>query len=174
MYGLDAELGLRPFAGLNLNIAYAYLNTKLEQFIPVTLPAGSPYNIVRPPVLGDVIPNSQPHKLTVSGSYALPLPEALGRISVGGTFTYTARYRSIADAIPGSGSGIIPKSNVLNVNVGWDDVGGLPIDASFFMTNVTNQKVYLRIADAQDRGFVAALLAEPRMWGFRLRYRFGD
>ena len=174
MYGLEAELGLRPFRGFNLNVSYAYLNTKLQKFTPPTLPATSPYNVVRPPVVGDVIPNSQPHKLTVAANYELPLPDAIGRISVGGTFTYTARYRVVADVIAGSRNGFIPAARVLNLNVNWEGIGGLPADLSFFMSNVTNEKVYTTLTDNQDRGFVSGVLAEPRMWGLRLKYRFGD
>ena len=49
----------------------------------------------------------------------------------------------------------------------------MPIDLTFFMTNVTNEHVILQINDNQLRGFISSTIGEPRMWGFRLKYRFG-
>jgi hypothetical protein len=42
------------------------------------------------------------------------------------------------------------------------------------MTNVTNEHVILQINDNQARGFVSATIGEPRMWGARIKYRFGQ
>lgn len=50
----------------------------------------------------------------------------------------------------------------------------MPIDAAFFMTNVTNEKVYLSANVQLPRGFVSNLIDELRMWGVRLKYRFGN
>ena len=63
---------------------------------------------------------------------------------------------------------------MLNLNATLADVAQLPVDLSFFMTNVTNEHVILQINDNQARGFVSATIGEPRMFGFRLRYRFGE
>jgi hypothetical protein len=49
----------------------------------------------------------------------------------------------------------------------------MPIDASFFMTNVANEEIFLHSNDNQPRGFTSYFIGEPRMWGVRLRYRFG-
>jgi hypothetical protein len=40
--------------------------------------------------------------------------------------------------------GLVPSSNLVNLNVNWDNVAGSPIDAAFFMTNVTNEKTSRR------------------------------
>jgi iron complex outermembrane recepter protein len=191
MWGIDADVTVRPFEGFRLMVAYAYLNTKLQAFVPIPIPA--PYDIITPPAIGGPIPNSQPHKLSVAASYTLPLSEDIGRITIGGNYVYTARYRSVADspngvvvvpdAVTGTpagtvysalGRGIIPGSHIVNLNVNWEDVGGLPVDATFFMTNVTNEVSYLTINAGTNRGFNGALLAPPRMWGVRLKYKFGN
>ena len=191
MYSFDADLTLRPFDGLRLSVAYAYLNTKLQEFVPIALPA--PYDTITPPVVGGPIPNSQPHKLSVSANYTLPLPESIGRVSIGGTYIYTGAYLSVADSANGRviipdtlynvpagtvyssvGSGRLPASNIINLNLNWDDVGGMPIDATVFVTNVTNEVSYLQASSNVSRGWVGRLLAQPRMWGMRLKYRFGN
>ena len=53
-------------------------------------------------------------------------------------------------------------------------VAGLPIDASIFVTNVTNEKVYLHANAQAAQGSVQNIIGEPRMWGARLRYKFGS
>ena len=67
-----------------------------------------------------------------------------------------------------------PSSTVLNLNATWENVGGMPIDLSAFMTNVTNEHVILQINDNTLRGFISSTIGEPRMWGFRLKYKFGN
>jgi iron complex outermembrane receptor protein len=185
LYGLEAELTVRPFEGLRIEAAYAYLHTKLKEFTLPTFPPESLYNQFSRFTVGDVIPNAMPHKLTVSAFYTLPLPESIGRISIGGTYVYQSKYRVVADGCsqnsppcrpgdPGYGNGILPSSQIVNLNLNWEDVGRMPVDAALFVTNLTNAKVYLHANDNQLRGFISNLIGEPRMWGARLRYRFGE
>lgn len=176
LYGFEADLTLRPFAGLQLAASYAYLNSKLQKFVAPTFPSDSAFNEVTPPIVGGPIPNSQPHKVNVSANYALPLDNSVGKVTLGGTYIYTAKYRSVnaADPVNHPENGMIPSSGVINLNVSWENLAGMPIDASFFMSNVTNKVTYLQVNDSTTRGFVTALLGEPRMWGFRLKYRFGN
>jgi iron complex outermembrane recepter protein len=174
LYGFEAELNVEPFEGFRFHAAYAYLNTKIQEFIPPTFPPSSPYDTAVSPVLGGVIPNSQPHKVILAADYTLPLPEVIGEVSFGGTFVYTAAYQAVNDATPGTGFGRVPSTSVLNLNVNWEAIGGMPVDASFFITNVTNEVVFLNANDSSNRGFITSLLGEPRMWGVRLKYRFGN
>ncbi|HEX7858001.1 MAG TPA: TonB-dependent receptor [Sphingobium sp.] len=210
LWGVEADLMVRPFKGFTFNLSYSHLDTKLQQFIPIDLGPGV---ALTPPLVGDPIPNTQPNKLNISGNYVLPfVPESIGRISFGGSYLYTQSYKAVAAScpaaqsavnpninagcydnsnngplLPGGGinpgaginnvnpeSGRIPASNIINLNVNWDNVGGRPLDLSFFMTNVTNQVYYVSLNDNTSRGFVSRLLGEPRMWGVRLKYRFGD
>ncbi|CAN7592083.1 TonB-dependent receptor [Phenylobacterium sp. LjRoot219] len=174
LYGVEVELGVSPFDGLRLDVSYGFMKSKLKEIdIPA---AGSlpPYNSFTPPVVGDVIANAGPeNKVVVSANYTLPLAESVGQVSVGGTYVYQDAYRSVVDGVPGSGNGILPSANILNLNANWQDIAGRPVDASFFITNVTNEHVYLHANDNQLRGFVSYFIGEPRMYGVRLRYKFG-
>jgi iron complex outermembrane receptor protein len=54
-------------------------------------------------------------------------------------------------------------------------MGGLPVDLALFVTNVTNEKY--RVAATSNLSSIGAdfvLLGEPRMYGLRLKYRFGN
>ena len=66
-------------------------------------------------------------------------------------------------------------SDLVNLNASWDGILGTPIDLSFFMTNATNKKYILSVSQSWNSlGFESVIPNEPRMWGFRLKYRFGD
>lgn len=173
--GFEIEAGISPFQGLQLDVAYAYLNTKIISVVDLTAQLlAQGYNDPRPVPAGGAIPNAMPHKLILSGRYTLPLPESIGKISIGGSWIYQSAVRVVTDAIPGSNTGVLPSSRVGNINVNWENVGGLPLDASLFITNVGNEHVFLHVNDQTTSGFASYNIGEPRMWGFRLKYRFGS
>lgn len=171
IYGLEAEASLSPIRGLNLNLAYAYLNTKILRVEPAPVIAGLRSGGF--PTAGDPLPLAIPHKLTANASYRLPLPESIGKISIGGNLVHTSSH------IVNTQKGRLPAYTYGNVNLNWDGVAGLPVDMSVFITNVTNKLMYNNInVQAQPAagygGFYSYSLAEPRMYGVRLKYRFGS
>ena len=120
---------------------------------------------------GSPLPYSPKHKLTLSANYTLPLDESIGEVSVGATYVYTSKQ--IVNVT--SPFGTLKSSDLLNVNATWQDVVGQPIDLSFFMTNVTNEKTITAPAGVWFVfGYESFFAAPPRMWGFRLRYKFGE
>lgn len=180
IWGVEADASIQPLDGLSLNLAYAYISATLTEITIPTIPP--PYNNVSRPlskgctgVQCDIIPNSgPPHQVVASANYTLPFDESLGRLTVGGTYVYQSKRRIVADGIPGSGAGVAPSSNVLNLHATWESVAQLPVDISFFMTNVTNEHVIQQINDNTLRGFISSTIGEPKMYGFRLRYNFGN
>jgi iron complex outermembrane receptor protein len=70
--------------------------------------------------------------------------------------------------------GTLPATDLLNLNLGWDSVLGKPVDLAFFATNVTDKQYYSYIPGiAIGTGFETAQLGQPRMYGLRVRLRFG-
>jgi iron complex outermembrane receptor protein len=188
IWGIEADFSISPFRGLNLNASYGYINAKLLSITIPTVPG--PYNDITAALTGpcggelcNTIANSgPPHQVVLGANYTFPLPESVGKFSVGGTFVYQSRRRIVADGVVDrtnpampitSGAGVAPSSSVLNINVNWENVAQLPIDLSFFMTNVTNEVTVQQINENTTRGFLSEIYGEPRMWGFRLKYRFG-
>ena len=191
IYGFEADLNVSPFEGLKFNVSYAYISAKILQLaVPV---AGSipPYNSFTVPLIEpcggpqcNTIANSgPPHQVVASLAYTLPLNETAGKFTLGGTVVYQSARRIVSDGVVDrtnpanpitSGAGVAPASTVLNLNATWENVGGMPIDLAAFMTNVTNEHVILQINDNTLRGFIAGNIGEPRMWGFRVKYKFGD
>jgi iron complex outermembrane receptor protein len=65
--------------------------------------------------------------------------------------------------------------SLLNLDLGWSSIFGSPVDVTAFATNVTNKKYYQYIPGlgSPQAAVEFATVGEPRMFGVRLRYRFG-
>jgi iron complex outermembrane receptor protein len=65
--------------------------------------------------------------------------------------------------------------NDLNLNADWRSMFGRPFDLSFFMTNVTNEHHILFPDGAWNTiGAEGGHPNLPRMFGFRVKFRFGS
>jgi iron complex outermembrane receptor protein len=180
IWGIEVDASLRVFEGFRLDLGYAYLNTKLVSITPPNLAGDPNYSRVELTAAVDgPLAYSPKHRLTVTGTYTLPLEESIGRVSVGVTYTYTSeqfgtRANDVLVPVLGYNLGLLPATNLVNLNLNWDSVGGLPIDLSAFVTNLTNEKYHFAIGGvASLAGYESFILGEPRMFGARLRYRFG-
>jgi iron complex outermembrane recepter protein len=173
--GVEVEATLAPIAGLSLNGSYAYLDTKLLQFDPVPLPStlipGSLFDTPIPTnAVGQPLTFAPKHKLSVTANYTLPLPDGIGEVTVGTTYSYTSALRATYSGT----QGLLPPTELLNLNVNWNGVAGSPVDLSVFAINVTNERYFTQVNEQSSSGFVSKFLGEPRMYGVRLRYRFGN
>ena len=64
---------------------------------------------------------------------------------------------------------------MLNLNLNWDDVMGMPVDLAVFVTNVTNELIVVTNGgEYKSLAYESQQYAAPRMWGARLRYKFGQ
>jgi iron complex outermembrane receptor protein len=181
IYGVEVETALQLFRGFELDGSYTYLNTRLQSIdIPPSAP-GSAYSIAAGALsAGDQLTLSPKNKYTVTGTYTLPLDSSIGKVSVGATFTHTdsqiVNYADVLSPNPlVAALGRLDARNLLNLNLSWNSVVGLPVDLSLFATNVTKQQYYTFVPGIYGgAGFETAQLGEPRMVGARLRYRFGS
>ena len=171
--GIEVDASITPFEGFKLDAGYAYLDTQLLQFSPRPLPANSPFlDPVLAALMGKVpLPFSPNHRITLTGSYTLPLDKSIGEISLGATFTHTTKQVA-SDQTP---FGTMPANSLLNMNVNWNGVGGMPVDLAFFVTNLTKEEFPVNVANNWSaNGLESYVTNVPRMWGFRLKYRFGN
>jgi len=172
LYGIEADVMIEPAKWLKLEAAYSYNHTKL---LAISYPDLSAFGlIVRRLEVGSSLPLAVPHAFNGTATLTLPLPESLGRFSIAGTIVHMSKFRAVADGVPNSGFGVLPARTFGNVNVNWKDVAGFPVDLAFYISNVTNEKMYTHINDQSTRGFIAYSVDEPRQWGVRLKYRFGN
>ena len=179
LWGIEVDAVATFFDSLRVEVGYTYLNTKLLSLanLPpddnrVWQPGDLPWCCVRPTaVVGEALSFSPKHRIQVTVGYTLPLPESVGELTIGGTYVHTASQQSNAS----SPFGLLPATDLLNLNATWRDVAGQPVDLSFFVTNVTNEKTWLAAGGFFNSfGFDSAPLNEPRMWGMRVKVKFGQ
>ena len=169
--GVEVEASLTPVQGLTFDVGYAYLDTKLQSFNP---PAFDPTRftaLIPTATVGGPLTLSPKNRVTVTGTYTLPIDSSIGKISFGATFTHTDSQ--IAAAPAATPIGVLPATDLLNLNLNWNSVAGGPLDFALFATNVTNEK-YLAIVGGSynSAGFESVGPGQPRMYGGRVRVRF--
>jgi iron complex outermembrane recepter protein len=181
IYGAEVEASVIPLEGLVVNLSYTWLDTEIREIedIETTDPLYQADNAQIEP--GSPVWQSPDHQLTLSTDYTLPLDHSLGRISLGLTYVYideqltTYVYENPEVlAIYGENLGKLPSIDLVNANINWTGVAGLPVDLAIFGTNLTDEEYYGFVPGLGANGLETAVLGQPRMYGLRLRYRFGD
>ena len=165
--GLEADASF-SYEGVNINLGYAYLDTKLKSYSPPEFVGYFPPTTGA--LVGGALPLSPKHRVTVTPTYTLPLDESVGRVSLSATYTYTAKQVASND----TPYGILPSSSLWNLNLNWNGVGGSPVDLAAFVTNLTNEKYPVFVGNSWlSTGTENLILGQPRMYGARLRVTFG-
>jgi len=121
-------------------------------------------------VVGGPLSMTPKHKLTLNGSYSLPVPESIGQLTLGATYTYQSSFYNTSTAAPGFTT--LGSQKNLNLYLNWDSIANRPFDLQLFATNVTDEHYYL-VTIGGSFGFDSAYLNQPLMYGLRLRYHFG-
>ena len=173
IWGVEIDTSFRLFPGFTLDVGYTYLDTKV---LDITLPSPLPvyYLAVNPSAAkGDPLALSPKNTVVVTGTYQLPLDASVGKVSFGATFTHADANQ--AENAAASPVYLISAQNELNFNADWRSVFGRPIDLAFYMTNVTNQgRILFPSSGFQTFGGDGGHVNRPRMFGFRMKYRFGN
>lgn len=176
IYGLDVDGALRLTDYFRVTGSATYLNTKvksLDNTLFNAIVAQGIYNVIQPSAgLGDELPYSPKWGVNISPTLSLPVGEGNGKVEFTATYRYASSYAT--EASVGSDARASAVSQ-LDLNLNWNDVAGQPIDISAFATNVTNQVTYtLQQTLRTSFGFDQRYLGLPRMYGVRLRVRFGE
>jgi iron complex outermembrane recepter protein len=181
--GIEADAMILLHEDVRLEFGYAYLDAKVTGgSVPFCNPAA--FDCARASFLtaGTTLPFAPKNRITAGLTFFLPIDESLGRLSLGGNFVHTDKYFSshsndaafAAGRVPFNAS-IAPATDLINLNMNWKGIGGSPLDLAVFATNVTNEKYHVAAAGGISTfGAEYVFLGEPRMYGVRLRYNFGD
>jgi iron complex outermembrane receptor protein len=183
MYGIEVEATVNPFEGFALDASYAYLNTKITKINPIVPADPANYAVSISIPLNAPLFYAPENKLSLTARYTLPLDNSIGDVTLGATYSFTdkqlgsyAYYNPATLALfNGNDYGTVPSFAILNLNLNWKSVAGLPVDVSAFATNVTAKKYFAGVAGVGSAfGFESYAVGEPRTFGLRVRYRFGD
>jgi iron complex outermembrane receptor protein len=172
--GFEGQFTARPVDALTIDLTYSYMDAKYDDYPnyrDLSLPGTAAQQITN--LKGRPLPYTPKNKYGVNVRYQLPVNQDLGRFDVYGGVSYQSHYLTTDQQQPAVYR--IGDYTLLNIGANWRNVGGRPVDIETFMTNVTNKKA---IAAGQvfyySAGVAAASYIEPRMFGVRLRYTFGQ
>jgi iron complex outermembrane receptor protein len=110
--------------------------------------------------------------MSADATYRLPLPDDVGKVSVGVNYTYTSSMLISTTAAPYD---TLDGYGLVGANLHWDSIAHSFVDADFFVTNLTDKLYYNNLTQiyATTFGMASRYLGEPRMYGVHVRVRFG-
>jgi iron complex outermembrane recepter protein len=162
--GGELEVTARPLEWFELRGSLAYSNAEYSKFTA--------------PGLGDLTANkfamAPEWTYTLSGRINLPVPDAVGRISLAANYYHQSQLY-ISDLNQGVNFDLpVDGYGVLDLTADWENVGGRPFDLGLFVKNLAKAKYYTGGASVYASvGTSGETLGEPRHFGVSLRYRFG-
>jgi iron complex outermembrane receptor protein len=185
MWGVELESTLKPFQSFRVDGSASYLFTKVDS---ANFPAFSPGTVANLPSVrvNGPLAFSPKYKVSITGTYTLPVPETVGTIEFSATYSYQSGFETVTSPIVtpigllGSPFHKMDAENIVNLNLNWNNVFDSPVDASFFATNLLDDTyfifdngTYFLPPAASGAGLSPGELGEPRMFGARLKLRFG-
>jgi iron complex outermembrane receptor protein len=182
IWGIEFDGSLRPADFFRIDFSGAYINSKLQsQEVDLTLIQANFDNILFSTKVGDPLPFTPEFTGNIGATFTLPVDESLGQIELSALYRYASEFGTAASDtnskvnLPNIPVDKATAVKQLDLNFDWRDIGGQPIDFSLFATNVTKQVTYTLIQPLYASfGFDLRYLGQPRMFGARIRFRFGD
>jgi len=150
--------------GLTLTASYSYINgryTKVADASANAILAGSPF------------PYTPKHKYSVGAAYDLPLGDA-GDLRA--SINYVHQSKASTAQTNASFYRFLPAYGLVNAGLDLRNVGGQPLDIGVFVNNLTDEEKPVGVLDQYvgSTGTVGLTYTEPRMYGVRVGYRFGQ
>lgn len=170
--GIELENLIQFTDRFTLTANYGYIDAKYTDY-PGTIRniGGVVLNNIDTPYTG-----TAKHQLTLDARYKLPVAERLGDI-----FASVQLYAQSGVWLDDSAlnninprEGYQPGYQNVNLRVDWNNIRGLPVDASFFVRNLTDDTRLSAIANFLTAiGVINGIYDEPRTYGLQVRVRFG-
>jgi iron complex outermembrane recepter protein len=177
--GTEIEAFLSLTENLNLSLSYAYLDTELleqeDRTDDVLAAGGALAALTYTPsaVVGDSLPFASDHSFVASLSYRIPLSDNYGELSLGSTFVYAGEQRTSASTT--SPFSILEPRQLFNFNLNWKRILGTSSDLAVFLTNAFDEEYSTYNSGTFNAlGLESRQNGQPRMFGARLKYHFGD
>ena len=170
--GLELENTIKITNDLWFYLNYSYIDAYYTNYPGSTT---NELGIATPNILSPYVGTPR-NQASIGIRYALALDQHIGQIA--GSAEY---YRQsgiwyddsvLQDSHP---DGFQSGYGNLNLRLDWNSIYGIPVDASFFVNNATNNVHLVGVGNlVASLGFFVGSYSEPRMYGFEFRYRFGS
>jgi len=158
--GIELEQTVNLPFGLDVKATGSYFYSKYDNYPTQFGQVGAPGFQYIPPF-----------QFSVTPTYHVPIDESLGHLDVSLAWSWYGHQSTS----PLLNEPLREQAHFQNIdiNVDWNNILGQPFDASFFMTNATdNLHVVGEIPLMTSLGFSSVAYNPPRMYGFSLKYRF--
>jgi len=161
--GVEFTGAVVPVRGLTLNATYSYIDSRYTRF---TDPAAAAI------LLGSPFPYTPRNKLSLGASYEAPLGENLGTLVLSANYTSQSKFST--DQSNQAQLKYLPGYGYVNLEADLTNIAGKPLDVALFMSNAGDSQYATGEQDLYTTiGTVTYTFAPPRLYGMRLRYRFG-
>jgi len=158
--GIDFDGDIAPLRNLVLSFGGNVLDPETTSF---SAPAEVAYY-----ENGNKITFNMVARLTLNGgfTYTMPLGDP-GDLVANGNIYYSSRLQ-FTDTY-------LEPYSVTNFRLDWNNIYAKPVDLSFYINNAFDRKyAAIGAVSGNTLGFNSAIYGPPTMYGFTLRYNFGD
>jgi len=165
--GFEADAGLTPFRGLDLDAYASYTDGRYHNFpSPDARPGAAP--------LVPTVPFNSPKWTFGITASVTPMDNQIGRLTWTTSYSYRSSYYG-DNALPTRNEEAhLPHQNNVNMSLNLEHIGGSGLSGGLWVRNLTNDLHYLGVLDLVPTfGVAVATIGEPRTYGFTLRYTFG-
>ncbi|MBU6393011.1 MAG: TonB-dependent receptor [Sphingomonadales bacterium] len=184
--GIEVETSLRPFQGLEIGGNFSYTDAKYKKYLnEVNAPVLACNGFILPKAFGGTgIADNSCLDFQYTAKYIWSIHASaeqrlgkVGTVALFVNFSHTSSQNTEAVQLPSSQPGsVLEPFGLLNASLDLRSVAGTNFDIGLFATNLTNNTFRISNADVYQSGgllYNATLYGEPRMYGIRLKYRFG-
>ncbi|NLR73323.1 TonB-dependent receptor [Novosphingobium sp. ERN07] len=189
--GVEVEAMIQPTDNIELGGNYSHLNAKYKSF-KFNSSSGvwdcTAQSITSPKVFAGAdmscrpLQYLSPNIVSVYGRFSLPMSEDVGKLSLFLSYNWTDKQptapfstETFPDGTINEPGVLLPSYGLLNATIDWKGVMGSPVDLSLFATNITKKNYIISNTGIfQTIGAQSVIYGEPRMFGLRLRYSFGN
>jgi iron complex outermembrane recepter protein len=188
--GVEVEWMVRPTHALELGGNYSHLEAYYKSFVfnsnsgvwdCTATSINSPKVYTGANMTCRPLQYLSPNILSVYARVTLPVPDRIGQVSLYASYDWTDKQptapfstETFPDGTTNEPGVLLPSYGLLNATVEWKNFLGMPLDLSVFGTNIANRTYLISNSGVyQTIGTQAVMYGEPRMFGVRLKYRFG-
>jgi iron complex outermembrane recepter protein len=167
LWGAELQATAELTASLEVGVTYDHGTIQYKSF-EAGVSAGTIENLQLTRTL-----NFPPNKYGLTARYRLPVPSDAGDVSVRANWHWQA---TSGDETLTNGMGLVHAFGLLNMNADWNNVYGKSFDVSLFVSNLLNKDYVTQAVPSFEPGafgYGNEIFGEPRMYGIRVKYRFG-